>query len=172
MKTQYLLVAFVILSFSVLLAQETKEKISTKSSKTTSTKVAKQSIDNTYAVDKINSTSAVATYDFTTSASKYYGGAAGAAILEIVGLDTTWGMVAGDVNGDGIVKYNLANNDRALILQKIGGTNVNATVTGYHNEDVNMDGIVKYNLSNNDRAVILQSIGGTNVNATKVTQVP
>jgi hypothetical protein len=80
-----------------------------------------------------------------------------------------WGMWEGDVVKDGILKYNLSNNDRAAIYTAIGGASQNATVTGYRVEDVNMDGIVKYNLSNNDRAIIYTNIGGASQNAT-ITQ--
>jgi hypothetical protein len=45
------------------------------------------------------STSSVASWDFTTSADKYYGGATGAKELET----DVWGMIAGDTNGDGTV---------------------------------------------------------------------
>ena len=106
-------------------------------------------------------------YDFTVSASKYFG-SGGAKELE----PGVWGMWAGDINGDGVIKYNLADNDRALILQRIGGSNVNSIVEGYYPEDLNFDGEVKYNLSNNDRAIILLNIGGSDLNATKITQVP
>jgi hypothetical protein len=58
------------------------------------------------------------------------------------------------------ISYVGANNDRDAILQRIGGINPNATVTGYYNEDVNMDGVVQYTGANNDRDVILQAIGG------------
>ncbi|MCK5573930.1 MAG: fibronectin type III domain-containing protein, partial [Bacteroidetes bacterium] len=105
-------------------------------------------------------------YDFTTGPDKFYGGDAKEVSTGV------YGMYAGDVNPDGTLKYNLAGNDRALILTAIGRTNVNATVTGYYIEDVNLDGIVKYNLAGNDRAIILTNIGGTNVNATKSTLVP
>jgi hypothetical protein len=81
-------------------------------------------------------------------------------------------MWAGDVNGNGQLKYNLGGNDRALILSRIGGTNINATVLGYYSEDVNLNGQVKYNLGSNDRAIILSNIGGSNINATRSTQVP
>ena len=81
-------------------------------------------------------------------------------------------MWAGDVSGNGTVKYNGSANDRLPVLVRIGGTNVNATVNGYYPEDVNMNGTVKYNGSGNDRLIILQVIGGTNVNATKTTRVP
>jgi len=105
-------------------------------------------------------------YDFTTSQGQAYG----TEPMKLVG--TKYCMYAGDVNGDGIIKYNLSGNDRAPILVRIGGTNINATVSGYYNEDVNMDGVVKYNLSGNDRGIILQNIGGVNINATRSTQVP
>ena len=81
-------------------------------------------------------------------------------------------MWAGDVTGDGELKYNGPGNDRALILQRIGGININNTVPGYYNEDVNMNGIVMYNGSGNDRAIILVNIGGININATRRTPVP
>ena len=106
-------------------------------------------------------------YDFTTSDTSYYG-TGGAKEIET----GVWGMIAGDVNGDGVVKYNLSQNDRALIYQRIGGGNVNLSVSGYYNEDINLDGVVKYNLANNDRALIYQTIGGGNVNITVSTQVP
>jgi|GEM_PF-1516231 len=77
-----------------------------------------------------------------------------------------WGMWEGDINQDGLVKYNLGSNDRVLILTAIGGTNQNATLNGYHKEDVNLNGQVKYNLGGNDRVILLQNIGGTNQNAT------
>ena len=75
-------------------------------------------------------------------------------------------MWEGDINQDGLVKYNLGSNDRVLILTAIGGTNQNATLNGYHKEDVNLNGQVKYNLGGNDRVILLQNIGGTNQNAT------
>lgn len=81
-------------------------------------------------------------------------------------------MIAGDANGNGTIKYNLAGNDRALIYSRIGGGNINTTVNGYYNEDINMNGIVKYNLAGNDRAIIYQSIGGGSINLTVSSQVP
>ena len=111
------------------------------------------------------------TYDFTTAESQAYIKTPGA--IPMASLEGgKYGMQAGDVNGDGVVKYNLVGNDRALIYSRIGGGNVNATVSGYYNEDVNLDGVVKYNLGNNDRALIYQTIGGGNVNDTVLTQVP
>ena len=111
------------------------------------------------------------TYDFTTSESQAYIKTVGSIPMADLG-GGKYGMWAGDVSGDGILKYNLSNNDRDLILQKIGGSNINATVDGYFGEDVNMDGTVKYNLSKNDRDIILVNIGGANINAIRTTQVP
>ena len=106
-------------------------------------------------------------YDFSLSDTSFYG-TGGAKEIE----PGVWGMWAGDVNGDGTLKYNLSNNDRALILQEIGGSDINAVISGYYPEDVNMDGTVKYNLSNNDRAKLLINIGGTDINAIRTSQVP
>lgn len=115
----------------------------------------------------LSSTTPVPAYDFTTAQTQAFG----TEPMKLVGTNK-YALWAGDVNGDGTLKYNLSNNDRGLILVRIGGTNINNTVAGYFAEDVNLDGIVKYNLSNNDRAYILVNIGGTNINATRTTQVP
>jgi hypothetical protein len=105
-------------------------------------------------------------YNFTTGQSQAYG------TNGMVGIGTKYAMWAGDVTGNGILRYNLGGNDRLPILTRIGGTNINATVSGYYNEDVNMNGVVRYNLGGNDRLIILTNIGGTNINATRSTQVP
>ncbi len=86
------------------------------------------------------------------------------------GVFTMW---AGDVNGNSELRYNLASNDRVLILSKIGGTNINASVTNqYLSEDINLNRQVRYNLSNNDRVILLQNIGSTNINARRLIQIP
>ncbi len=108
-----------------------------------------------------------ALYNFTTDTSKAFGTAPMKQVSP--GVFAMW---AGDVTGDGELKYNGPGNDRALILQRIGGININNTVPGYYNEDVNMNGIVMYNGSGNDRAIILVNIGGININATRRTPVP
>ena len=114
----------------------------------------------------VSNTTTTPEYDFTTGLDKYHGGDAKELAAGV------YGMWAGDVTGNGIVKYNLAGNDRLRIFQRIGGVNVNATVNGYYPEDVNLNGQVKYNLAGNDRLMIFQVIGGTNVNATRSTRVP
>lgn len=79
---------------------------------------------------------------------------------------------AGDVTGEGTIKYAGSNNDRDPILVGVGGTVPTATAPGYLDEDVNLDGVVKYTGSNNDRDPILQSVGGTLPTAVKVQQLP
>jgi hypothetical protein len=77
-----------------------------------------------------------------------------------------FGMWSGDVNGNGIVQYNLGGNDRLFIFNAIGGLNQNNTTPGYLKEDVNMNGITQYNLGGNDRLLIFNNIGNLNQNAT------
>ena len=95
-KIQYCLLALG-LSASAMLAQDKLERQENTEVKTI--EIAKVVSPTT--TNSVNAATAVATYDFTTSASKYYGGAAGAAVLEIVGNDTTWGMIAGDADNNG-----------------------------------------------------------------------
>ena len=110
-----------------------------------------------------------ALYDFSTAQLQAYGTNP---MADFLGNGTVFGMWMGDVNSDGVVKYNLTDNDRLLIYNRIENAGVNITVSGYYNEDVNMDGVVKYNLSNNDRLLIYNVIGNSGVNLTKTTQVP
>ncbi|MCC6396166.1 MAG: hypothetical protein IT282_04045 [Bacteroidetes bacterium] len=110
--------------------------------------------------------SSSALYDFTTGPEKVTGG-------DVKDLGSgVYGLWTGDVNANGVVKYNGSGNDRLAVLTRIGGADVNATVSGYYPEDVNLNGIVKYNGGGNDRLTILQVIGGTNINATRTTAVP
>jgi regulator of sirC expression with transglutaminase-like and TPR domain len=93
-----------------------------------------------------------------------------------------WALAAGDVNGSGTIVYNGADgiqpsNDRGQIYIRVGGGNVNVTVTGYYNEDANLSGTVVYNGADgsyptNDRGMIYHSIGGGNVNVVRSNQVP
>ncbi len=106
-------------------------------------------------------------YDFTTAQTQAYG----TNPMKDFG-DGAFGMIAGDVNCDCSVKYNLSGNDRVAIYSKIGGSNVNASISGYYSEDINMDGTVKYNLGGNDRVLLYQSIGGSNVNTCLTSQIP
>ena len=95
----------------------------------------------------INLTQA-ATPTYGTNAQKDMGG----------GLRGLW---AGNVRWDSQLKYNGANNDRSLILVRVGGSTPLNTVNGYYPEDVNMDATVKYNGASNDRAIILVNVGGS-----------
>lgn len=79
---------------------------------------------------------------------------------------------AGDVTGDGTIKYVGEDNDRDPILQSIGGSVPTNTSSGYVPEDVNLDGVVKYVGEDNDRDPILQTIGGSVPTNTRTQQVP
>lgn len=79
---------------------------------------------------------------------------------------------AGDVTGDGVVKYTGFDNDRDPILQAIGGVVPTATTSGYLLEDVNLDGTVKYTGQDNDRDPVLQTIGGVVPTNVRTQQVP
>ena len=92
------------------------------------------------------------------------------AILELDPAGSgVYGMIAGDVNADGILKYIGGANDRGLILLRI--TNVsglpylNTVITGYFYEDITLDNEVKYIGGANDRGLIL-------LNLTKLTGLP
>lgn len=73
-----------------------------------------------------------------------------------------FGMIAGDINSNGILSYSGPGNDRGLILAKIveeeSTSNINAITNGYFDEDVLMNYIVKYIGGNNDRSVILTNL--------------
>ncbi len=98
--------------------------------------------------------STVTSIDFTTDAT--YGTAAQKSVS---GTFPTVCMWAGDVNGDGKIKYTNASNDRAFILSRLNGI-LTGLVTGYYNEDLNLDGFVKYTNASNDRAFILSALNG------------
>jgi|GEM_PF-3150577 len=106
-------------------------------------------------------------YDFTTSESQAFGTTPMATLSGGV-----FGMYAGDVNGNGTLKYSGSGNDSGPIYARIGGASVSATMNGYFSEDTNMNGIVKYSGAQNDRAIIYVNIGGGSVSTTISTQVP
>jgi hypothetical protein len=112
----------------------------------------------------LSATSAL--YDFTTGTGEYYGSDAKEVVAGVFAL---W---AGDVTGNGIVKYNGTGNDRSPILTRIGGSDLTLSVNGYYAEDVNMNGQVKYTGTGNDRSIILQTIGGSDMTLTRSTNVP
>jgi hypothetical protein len=74
-------------------------------------------------------------------------------------LSGVYAMICGDVNGDNLVKYNGANNDKNAILGAVGILTPNNIIPGYNRYDVNMDGVVKYNGANNDKNAILGVVG-------------
>lgn len=87
----------------------------------------------------------------------------------VAGQHMLW---AGDVTGNGVIKYTGSGNDRDPILYIIGGTVATNTASGYLQEDVNMDGTVRYTGAGNDRDRILVNIGGTVATNTRTEQLP
>ena len=80
---------------------------------------------------------------------------------------------AGDVTGDGTIRYIGANNDRDPILVAIGGSSPNNTVSNVYSPlDVNMNGVISYVGANNDRDPILTTVGGSTPTNTRVQQLP
>jgi len=109
----------------------------------------------------------VLTYDFTFAQTQAYG------TDPMADLGSgKYGMWAGDVNGDGLVRYNGSSNDKDVILNEIGFQTLNNVISGYKNNDVNMDGLVRYNGLNNDKDEILNLIGFQTLNNVIQTQVP
>lgn len=110
-------------------------------------------------------------YDFTQSVLFARGGTDGA--KQIDATSGIYGMIAGDINGDGVIKYTGATNDRALIFNKIsGGSSLTTVTVGYNSSDLNLDGVTKYTGPNNDRAKIFNGIGAAgNLTKTKTSQV-
>jgi len=106
-----------------------------------------------------------------------YGGAT-QALIELE--NGVFGMIAGDVNSDGSLKYSGPGNDRGLILQLIvnesGSTSITTTINGYYDEDINMNGVVKYSGPGNDPSMIIQNLvnltGSTSITSVFTTPVP
>ncbi|MBK9077602.1 MAG: delta-60 repeat domain-containing protein [Flavobacteriales bacterium] len=114
----------------------------------------------------ITLSSTTTTVDFTLPATATHGSSAQA---NIGSRTVLW---AGDVTGDGELKYIGNGNDRDPILLAIGGSTPTNTVTGYLNADVNLDGVVRYIGADNDRDPILLNIGGSTPTAVRLEQVP
>ncbi len=113
--------------------------------------------------------SATPRYDFTTAQGQAWGSQP---MCDLAFNGTPCAQWAGDANADGRLKYTGATGDPVAIEQRIGGTDITATVPGYFREDADMDGIVQYSGAGNDRAIVLRNIGGVNIGNEKVTQVP
>ena len=104
--------------------------------------------------------------DFTDPATLVYGTDAR------VQLDNEMALWQGNVFPNTMVSYTGTDNDRDLILSRIGGVVPTNSVTGYWPEDVNLDGVVRYTGVNNDRDLILLVIGGVVPTATRTEQLP
>ena len=109
--------------------------------------------------------------DFTdTNSTKLFGGYLQAQIELEHGI---WGMISGDINNDGMLKYSGPDNDRMEIIQQItnvsGSTNITKVISGYYIEDLDLNSQVKYSGPNNDGAIIIQNIisltGSTSITA-------
>jgi len=113
--------------------------------------------------------------DFTDETICY--GSPDAEIELETGID---GMIAGDINSNGLLSYSGPGNDRGLVLARIveeeNTTNINDVTLGYFDEDVLMDYEVKYIGDNNDRAIMvtnLSTLTGTDyLNAIYQSVVP
>jgi hypothetical protein len=115
--------------------------------------------------------------DFSdTTATPLYGGSI-ASIALGGGLS---GLITGDINKDGLLKYSGPDNDRARIQQRIisesGSLSILSSVQGYFNEDLTMDGTLKYSGSGNDRTPIIQNLitltGSNSITIVLQTAVP
>jgi hypothetical protein len=106
-------------------------------------------------------------YDFTTGQSQAYGTNAMFALTGGV-----FGMVAGDVNRDGSVKFTGSGSDRGAILDVVGFVDSSIPVNGYNDADINMDGAVKFTGSHSDRGVILDTVGFIDPSIPVPSQVP
>ncbi|MCD4680432.1 MAG: hypothetical protein K8S00_08600, partial [Bacteroidales bacterium] len=120
----------------------------------------------------------VSVYDFSDTLNfPPYGGGSQALIKLESGI---FGMIAGDVNSDGQLKYSGPGNDRGLVLQRIvnesGSTSITTTINGYFDEDIIMNGIVKYSGPGNDPSMIIQNLvkltGSTSITVYYTTPVP
>lgn len=108
--------------------------------------------------------------DLSLASTATFGNAARKSITGTFPVEALW---AGDVNGDGVIKYAGSGNDRDPILTTVGGTVPTNTVSGqYRREDVNLNGVVQYAGSGNDRDIILQNVGGTVPTNTRQAQLP
>jgi hypothetical protein len=103
--------------------------------------------------------------DLTVASTATFGNDARKAVGSTMVL---WG---GNARVDGQLKYSGSQNDRDVILVKIGGIIPTAVVAGYHAEDVNMNGWVSYAGAANDRDPILANLDGIILNI-RLQQLP
>ena len=117
-------------------------------------------------------------YDFSDPVSSPPFGGISQALIELE--PGVYGMIGGDINSDGILKYSGPSNDRALILQLIvnesGSSSITTTINGYYAEDANMDATVKYSGSGNDPLIIIQNLinltGSASITTIFISPVP
>jgi hypothetical protein len=115
---------------------------------------------------KVNYVGGSPLFDFTSDAPQYdtYGttGKSARKLLET----GVYGLWAGNTNKKAgalwLIKYNGSQNDRVLILNRVGISTPLDVVPGYYHEDVNLNGETKYNGSGNDRIIILNNLGLSN----------
>ena len=73
-----------------------------------------------------------------------------------------YGLINGDVNNDGRLKYSGPQNDRGLIMNRIyyetGSPVITQTIEGYYQEDLTMDYTVKYSGPGNDQREIILNL--------------
>ena len=103
--------------------------------------------------------------DMTSAATLLYGEAAAATVGNVRCL---W---MGDANGDGVVRYAEANNDKDAILEPLQDV-PSGRLYGYHRADVDLDGVVKGAGISNDRDQVLFSLGGLSPLETRAAQLP
>ena len=109
----------------------------------------------------------VASLDFIKASTLTYG-----ANARMESQEGRWSLWAGDAVHDGRVKFTGSNNDRDVILQKLGGVVPTLALSGYHMEDLNLDGKVQYTGARNDRDLLLQIIGGVDPVFSRYEQLP
>jgi hypothetical protein len=119
----------------------------------------------------LDGSTAPVAYDFSTRQGKAYS-TDYVARPPMVLVGTQYAMYAGDVTGNGQLKFSGTGNDRGPIFTRVGGVSLVATINGYYNEDTNMNGQVKFSGSGNDRAIIFTNVGGVNLVATRNSEVP
>jgi hypothetical protein len=87
-----------------------------------------------------------------------------------------YGLISGDINNDGKVKYSGNLNDRALILNRIyyvtGSPVLTQTIEGYYWEDLTMDDIVKYSGPGNDQREIILNLNSLTGSSALTTIYP
>lgn len=113
----------------------------------------------------LNGTTA-ANINFTSPSTATYGTNAR---KNISGVMVLW---AGDVNGDGVVRYTGANNDKDALLTFVGLATPSRVLGLYHRSDLNLNGQNRYVGPFNDKDVILNAVGLANPTTIITEQIP